>query len=91
MYNKKTAIQEVFMALRMRVSRYGRRHHPIYRVVVADSNAPRDGKVVDVVATYDPVQKRLIEVKEDRIREWIQKGVEITDRAQAILRNAKIL
>ncbi len=79
------------MALRIRVSRYGRRHHPIYRLVVADAKAPRDGKVVDVIATYDPVNKRLIEVKEDRLKEWLQKGAEITDRAKAILKNAKIL
>ncbi len=79
------------MALRIRVSRYGRRHHPIYRLVVADAKAPRDGKVVDVIATYDPVNKRLIEVKEERLKEWLQKGAEITDRAKAILKNAKIL
>ena len=48
------------MALRIRVSRYGRRHHPIYRFVVADAKAPRDGKVVDVIATYDPVNKKAI-------------------------------
>ncbi|WPM31603.1 30S ribosomal protein S16 [Hydrogenobacter sp. T-2] len=79
------------MALRIRVSRYGRRHHPIYRLVVADAKAPRDGKVVDVIATYDPVNKRLIEVKEEKLKEWLQKGAEITERAKAILKNSKIL
>ncbi|MCS7170680.1 MAG: 30S ribosomal protein S16 [Aquificaceae bacterium] len=79
------------MALRIRVSRYGRKNHPIYRVVVADAKAPRDGKVVDVIATYDPVNKRLIEVKEEKLKEWLQKGAELTDRAKAILKNAKIL
>ncbi|MCX8075722.1 MAG: 30S ribosomal protein S16 [Aquificaceae bacterium] len=79
------------MALRIRVSRYGRRHHPIYRVVVADAKAPRDGKVVDVIATYDPVNKRLIEFKEEKLREWLGKGAEITDRAKAILKGIKSL
>ncbi len=79
------------MALRIRVSRYGRKHHPIYRLVVADAKAPRDGKVVDVIATYDPVNKRLIEAKEEKLKEWLQKGAELTDRAKAILKNAKIL
>ncbi|MEJ7620238.1 MAG: 30S ribosomal protein S16 [Aquificaceae bacterium] len=83
--------EEAKMALRIRVSRYGRRHHPIYRLVVADAKAPRDGKVVDVIATYDPVNKRLIEVKEEKLKEWLQKGAELTDRAKAILKNAKIL
>ncbi|MCS6876025.1 MAG: 30S ribosomal protein S16 [Aquificaceae bacterium] len=79
------------MALRIRLSRYGRRHHPIYRVVVADAKAPRDGKVVDVIATYDPVNKRLIEFKEEKLREWLGKGAEITDRAKAILKGIKSL
>lgn len=79
------------MALRIRVSRYGRRHHPIYRVVVADAKAPRDGKVVDVIATYDPVDKRLIEIKEEKLKDWLQKGAELTDRAKAIFKSAKIL
>ena len=79
------------MALRIRISRYGRRHHPIYRIVVADTKAPRDGKVVDVIATYDPVNKRLIEVKEDKLKDWLSKGAELTDRAKSILKNAKIL
>ena len=79
------------MALRIRLSRYGRRHHPIYRIVVADAKAPRDGKVVDVIATYDPVNKRLIEFKEEKLREWLGKGAEITDRAKAILKGIKSL
>jgi len=79
------------MALRIRLSRYGRKHHPIYRLVVADARSLRDGKVVDVIATYDPVNKRLIEVKEEKLKEWLQKGAELTDRAKAILKNAKIL
>lgn len=79
------------MALRIRVSRYGRRHHPIYRIVVAEANAPRDGKFIDHIATYDPVNKRLLEIKEERLKEWLQKGAELTDRAKSILKNAKIL
>ncbi|MCS7262977.1 MAG: 30S ribosomal protein S16 [Aquificaceae bacterium] len=79
------------MALRIRVARYGRRHHPIYRVVVAEAKAARDGKVVDVIATYDPVQKRLIEVKEEKLKDWLQKGAQLTDRAKAILKSSKIL
>lgn len=79
------------MALRIRVSRYGRRHHPIYRIVVTEAKAPRDGKVVDVIATYDPVEKRLIEAKAEKLRDWLQKGAELTDRAKAILKNSKIL
>lgn len=79
------------MALRIRVSRYGRKHHPIYRIVVADARAPRDGKFIDHIATYDPVNKKLIEIKEEKLKEWLQKGAELTDRAKSILKNAKIL
>lgn len=79
------------MALRIRLSRCGRRHHPIYRIVVADAKAPRDGKAVDVIGTYDPINKRLIEIKEDKLKDWLNKGAEITDRAKSILKSAKIL
>ncbi len=79
------------MALRIRLARFGRRNHPIYRIVVADARAPRDGKVVDIIGTYDPINKKLIEVKPEKLKEWLSKGAELTDRAESILKNAGIL
>ncbi len=79
------------MALRIRLARFGRRHHPIYRIVVMNSSSPREGKYVDILGTYDPVNKKLIEIKPERVKDWVSKGAEITDRAYSILKQAKIL
>jgi len=78
------------MALRIRLAKFGRTHHPIYRIVVMDAKSPREGKYIDILGTYDPIRKQL-EIKEEKVREWLTKGAEVTDRAKAILKNAKIL
>jgi small subunit ribosomal protein S16 len=51
------------MALRIRLSKFGRTHHPIYRIVVMDSRSPREGRYVDILGTYDPKRKELLEYK----------------------------
>ncbi len=79
------------MAVRIRLARMGRRNHPIYRIVVMDSRSPREGKYIDILGTYDPKNKKLIEIKPEKVKEWINKGAEITDRAKAILKIAKVL
>lgn len=78
------------MALRIRLARFGRSHHPIYRIVVMDAKSPREGKYVDILGTYDPIRKDL-QIKEEKVKEWLSKGAEVTDRAKSLLRNAKIL
>ncbi|ADO46069.1 ribosomal protein S16 [Hydrogenobacter thermophilus TK-6] len=78
------------MALRIRLARFGRSHHPIYRIVVMDAKSPREGKYVDILGTYDPIRKDL-QVKEEKVKDWLSKGAEITDRAKSLLRSAKIL
>ena len=78
------------MALRIRLARFGRSHHPIYRIVVMDAKSPREGKYVDILGTYDPIRKDL-QIKEEKVKDWLSKGAEVTDRAKSLLRNAKIL
>ncbi|QWK19195.1 MAG: 30S ribosomal protein S16 [Hydrogenobacter thermophilus] len=78
------------MALRIRLARFGRSHHPIYRIVVMDAKSPREGKYVDILGTYDPIRKDL-QIKEEKVKEWLSKGAEVTDRAKSLLRSAKIL
>lgn len=57
----------------------GTRKKPYYRIVVADSVSPRDGKFIEIVGNYDPKKNPAeITVKEDRVREWISKGAEPT-------------
>ena len=65
------------MAVKMRLTRMGTRKKPYYRIVVADSVSPRDGKFIEIVGSYDPKKDPAeITVKEDRVREWLSRGVE---------------
>jgi small subunit ribosomal protein S16 len=67
------------MAVKMRLTRIGGKGKPIYRVVVADSECPRDGKFLEILGNYDP-NKNPAEVilKEERIRQWLTKGAKPT-------------
>jgi small subunit ribosomal protein S16 len=63
------------MAVRMRLTRVGSKKNPIYRVVVADSRSPRDGKFIEIVGRYNPQHDpSLIEFDEDKVKEWLAKG-----------------
>ena len=77
------------MALKIRLSRGGAKKAPFYRLVVADSRAPRDGRFVERVGTHNPRlphdhPERLV-VKEDRIKHWMSVGALPTDRVQRLL------
>jgi len=79
------------MAVRIRLARFGKRNHPIYRIVVMDSKSPREGNYIDILGTFDPKRKILIEVKAEKVRKWIQEGAEIAGRVKAILESANLL
>lgn len=77
------------MSVRIRLSRGGSKKRPFYKIVVADKRAPRDGRFIEKVGTYNPLlpkehEGRLTIVPE-RIKEWISKGAEITDRVARLL------
>ena len=75
------------MAVRIRLAKFGRKKHPIYRIVVMDSKSPREGKYIDILGTYDPKRKELLSVYPEKVKESALKGVEISHRAKAILQN----
>ena len=63
------------MAVHIRLTRKGRKKQPFYRIVVADSQAPRDGKFLDIVGTYDPMQDPAeIRIDDEKLNHWIGKG-----------------
>jgi len=63
------------MAVRIRLTRRGAKKKPFYRIVVADSEAPRDGRFIEVVGTYDPRKKPSeITMKMDKVHYWLGKG-----------------
>ncbi|GBE57137.1 30S ribosomal protein S16 [bacterium BMS3Abin01] len=65
------------MSVKIRLSRVGRNKTPIYRIVVADSRSPRDGRIIENIGRYDPRKEpSLIEIDEEKARDWIGKGAQ---------------
>jgi small subunit ribosomal protein S16 len=79
------------MAVKMRLTRVGSKKNPIYRVVVADSRSPRDGKFIDIVGRYNPqMDPSLIEFDEGKVRDWLGKGATPTDSVRRLLKTQNI-
>ena len=75
------------MAVRMRLTRVGSKKNPIYRVVVADSRSPRDGKFIEIVGRYNPqTDPSTIELDEDKIRDWLGKGAQPSNAVSRLLK-----
>ena len=75
------------MAVKMRLARIGSKKNPIYRVVVADSRSPRDGKFIEIVGRYNPqTEPSTIELKEDKVRDWLAKGAQPTESVGRLLK-----
>jgi small subunit ribosomal protein S16 len=74
------------MAVKVRLARLGRKKKPFYRIVVATSSAPRDGKFLEVVGTYDPLQDpAAVNIKYDKLQAWLDKGAIPTGTVKSIL------
>jgi small subunit ribosomal protein S16 len=79
------------LAVKMRLTRVGSKKNPIYRVVVADSRSPRDGRFIEIVGRYNPQQEpSLIELDEDKVRDWLGKGAQPSDAVQKLLKAKNI-
>lgn len=75
------------MSARIRLKRFGTRKRPYYRLVVMDSREPRDGRAIEEVGLYHPIEieENQLNLKEDRIREWIEKGARPSDTVRKLL------
>lgn len=74
------------MAVRIRLARMGAKKNPFYRLVVANSEAPRDGKFIDRIGSYDPKRTpHLVQVDEQKLAEWLQKGAKPTTTVKSLL------
>ena len=63
------------MATTIRMARHGAKKHPFYRIVVADSRAPRNGRRLEQIGTYDPTRKpSVIKIEEDKLAVWLSRG-----------------
>ena len=74
------------MAVKIRLSRQGRKKKPFYRIVVANSEARRDGKFLEIVGTYDPMQKpAAVKLQHDKLQAWLDKGAEPTTTVKSLI------
>jgi small subunit ribosomal protein S16 len=80
------------MAVRIRLRRTGRKKQPMYRIVVADSRSPRDGKFIEVIGQYAPRQgEQALNLKSDRANYWLDNGAQPSDTVRSLLRKAGVL
>ena len=80
------------MAVKLRLKRMGKKQAPFYRVVVADSRSPRDGKTIDEVGYYDPTKNTAeIKIDAEKTINWLKNGAQPTDTVRSILSNQGIM
>ncbi len=80
------------MAVKIRLRRMGAKKAPFYRIVVADSRYPRDGRFIEEVGTYDPTKEpSAISVDTDKVKKWLSTGDQPTDTVKTILKKEGIL
>ena len=75
------------MAVKIRLARHGAKKRPFYRIVVADSESPRDGKFIEAVGTYAPLEEPVaVSLKTERIKYWVDQGAKLSDTVRNILK-----
>ncbi len=80
------------MAVKIRLKRMGAKKKPFYRIIVADSRSPRDGRFIEALGTYNPLTNPAsINVKEEETLSWLAKGAQPTDTVRNILSKAGIM
>jgi small subunit ribosomal protein S16 len=80
------------MAVKIRLRRTGRKRVPMYRIVVADSRSPRDGKFIEIIGQYAPRQQEAaVALNADRANYWLDNGAQPTDTVRSLLRKAGVL
>ncbi len=78
------------MALRIRLARYGAKKRPFYRIVVTNSESPRDGRFLEIIGTYDPRQEpAAVDIKEELLSLWLSRGATPTDTVASLLKRPK--
>ncbi|MBC7844250.1 MAG: 30S ribosomal protein S16 [Gemmatimonadaceae bacterium] len=78
--------------VRIRLRRVGRKKAPVYRIVVADSKSPRDGKFIEIIGTYSPrLTEGAVTIKVDRANHWLDVGAQASDTVRSLLRKGGVL
>ena len=77
------------MAVKIRLRRMGAKKAPFYRIVVADSRYPRDGRFIEEIGTYDPMQEpSVVKVDAEKAKKWISNGAQPTDTVRGLLKKS---
>ncbi len=80
------------MAVRIRLTRKGTKKRPFYRIVVAHSEAPRDGKFLEIIGTYNPLTDPAeIQIDPERLRVWLDRGAQPTDTVRSLIKQQGLL
>ena len=80
------------MAVKIRLKRMGAKKKPFYRVVVADSRAPRDGRFIEEIGTYDPLKTPVeIKIDADKAQKWLGTGAQPTETVKSLLKKSGII
>jgi small subunit ribosomal protein S16 len=80
------------MAVKIRLARFGSNRNPFYRVVVADSRSPRDGRFIERIGTYNPrTNPSDIQIDTEKAREWLARGAQPTDQVRKLLEISGVL
>ena len=75
------------MAVKIRLKRMGAKKNPFYRIVVADSRSPRDGRLIEELGYYNPMNQEL-KLDNEKAADWVKKGAQPTDTARALLKKS---
>ncbi len=79
------------MAVRIRLTRLGRKKKPFYRIIVADSENKRDGKFLDIVGTYDPLQDpATVKIDNNKLQDWLGRGALPTTTVKSLIKKAVV-
>jgi small subunit ribosomal protein S16 len=74
----------------IRLARYGAKKKPFYRIVVADSRSPRDGRFIDLLGFYDPKKNpAVVQFKKDKLNQWLQQGAQPSPTVAQLIRKAQ--
>ncbi len=80
------------MAVKIRMTRMGTKKRPFYRLVAANSEAPRDGKFLEILGSYDPMKDpAVIKVDKEKVNHWLEKGARVSESVKAILKKQGLL
>ena len=78
--------------VKIRLRRMGAKKNPYYRIVVADSRSPRDGRCIEEIGTYNPLtEPSTVTLDTEKAKQWIKNGAQPTDKVRALLKKANVL